>query len=144
MSTVPTIQFEAVKVAFTQTKDGQKVTLAIHPSDVPDELAVSPIGARYQCVLVRLGDDDTPQVPQEKKRSWDDLHPSQQAGIAANDGRFQNWIGAIDDRDAADRIRILCRVKSRAWLDSDPKAGEAWKILYSRYRQETGQEPTPR
>lgn len=142
--TVPVIQFEALKVGFQQTKDGVKLALVVHPDDVPDEIALSPLGARYQCVLVRLGDDDTPQVPQEKKRSWDDLRTSQQAGIAANDRRFQEWAGAEDAEHAAVYIRAQCGVHTRARLDSDPKAGEAWKRLYTRYRQETGQESIPR
>lgn len=139
--TVPTIQFEALKVGYQQTRDGVKLVMVVHPSEIPDELALSPLGARYQCVLVRLGDDDQPQVPQEKKRSWDELKPSQQAGIAANDERFQLWLGASGPNGAADDIRRACGVYSRKYLDSDPKAREAWNSLYSRYRQETGLTP---
>jgi hypothetical protein len=56
--TVPTIQFEAIKVGFQQTKDGVKLAMVVHPNDLPDELALSPLGARYQCgkVPMRAGE----------------------------------------------------------------------------------------
>lgn len=144
MSDIPTIDFEAVKVGYQQTKDGVRLVLVLHPNDIPDELALSPLGARYQCVLVRLGDDDQPQRPQEKQRSWHELRASQQAGIACNDPRFVDWCSHRSSLSADAYVREACGVKSRAWLDENPKAREAWKTLYARYRQETGLTPEVR
>jgi len=51
-----TLQFEAVKVALKQNKDGYVLTLNVHPDEVPDSLLRDFVGARYQVVMVRLSD----------------------------------------------------------------------------------------
>jgi hypothetical protein len=50
-----TLQFEAVKMALKQNKDGYVLTMSIHPDEIPDELMRDFVGARYQVVMVRLG-----------------------------------------------------------------------------------------
>ena len=60
MEKIKTLQFESVKVALKQNKDGYVLTLCIHPDDVPLELLRDFVGARYQVVMVRLNDEDQP------------------------------------------------------------------------------------
>ena len=72
----PTIQFEGIKTAFRQTKDGYNLTLAVHPDEVPTDLITDFVGSRYMVVMVRLGDDDQPLDPGHFRR--DRVH--QQAG----------------------------------------------------------------
>ena len=61
-----TLQFEAVKVALKQDKTGYVLTLSMHPDEIPEELLRDFVGARYQCVLVRLNGDEQPMDKAEE------------------------------------------------------------------------------
>jgi hypothetical protein len=58
--TVPAVHCEAKKVAYRQTKDGLVVSFVIHPNDMPDALAVAPLGQRYMLAMAAIGDDEKP------------------------------------------------------------------------------------
>lgn len=60
---VPAVHCEALKVAYRQTKDGLVVSFVIHPNDMPDALAVAPLGTRYMLVVSQIGDDEQPVPP---------------------------------------------------------------------------------
>jgi hypothetical protein len=55
-----TSQFEAIKLAIKQDKEGYVLNLRMHPDDVPEEILRDFVGARYQVVMVRLADDNSP------------------------------------------------------------------------------------
>ena len=55
-----TLQYEAIKVAMKQDKEGFILTLRVHPDEVPEALLRDFVGARYQTVMVRIGDDEKP------------------------------------------------------------------------------------
>ena len=55
-----TIQFEAVKLALKQDKNGYVLTLLMHPDEVPEDILRDFVGSRYQIVAVRLNSDQTP------------------------------------------------------------------------------------
>jgi len=65
---VDNIQFEAVKTALRQSKDGYSLTLVIHPDDIPDDLVKDFVGARYVVVMVRLDDEEKPMVREKQLR----------------------------------------------------------------------------
>src|ERR1700761_9341529 len=93
MSDIETLQFEALKSSYRQSKDGFVIGLVIHPQEMPSELANAKIGTRYQCVLVELADDETPAKPEKVKlekvkRDWRDLDPTTQAGIRCEEPAF--------------------------------------------------------
>jgi hypothetical protein len=58
---VSALQFETIKIALKQDRNGYVMTLRIHPDDVPDELLRDFVGARYMVAMVRLNDDETPK-----------------------------------------------------------------------------------
>lgn len=60
---VPAIHCEARKAAYRQSKDGLVVSFVIHPNDMPDALAVAPLGTRYMLALAQIGDDEQPVPP---------------------------------------------------------------------------------
>lgn len=60
MSAVPAVHCEARKVSYRQTKDGLVVSFVIHPQEMPDALAVAPLGQRYMLALAAIGDDEQP------------------------------------------------------------------------------------
>ena len=55
-----TIQFEAIKTALKQTKDGYSLSLAVHPDELPDNLMRDFVGSRYMVVMVRINDNEQP------------------------------------------------------------------------------------
>lgn len=82
---------------------------------------------------------------------------AEMAGILCNDARFQSWVLAkFDERPAvgakkedlaaaaADHVRTLCRVTSRAEFERNDMAASRWDSLQADYRRETGLDPEPR
>lgn len=61
------------------------------------------------------------------RRRFDDLTPTQQAGIRCGDDKFREFLEgkafhARDEKEAADAVRNLCEVGSRADLVREPYA----------------------
>ncbi len=116
--TVPSVVCEARKVAYRQTKEGLVVAFVIHPNDMPDALAVAPLGQRYMLALAAIGDDEQPlgtetfgnadtrppeahvipaTASQRGKERYAASTEMQQAMIRSaqlpNDVRYREWIG---------------------------------------------------
>lgn len=51
---------EAKLYAFRKTKDGTVVSFVLHPTEMPDGLAIAEIGARFVLAMVEVGDDEKP------------------------------------------------------------------------------------
>ncbi len=159
--------FEAKKDSTRQNQDGTwKLTLTMSPDDYPAEIRDSIPGQRFMCVLVALADDETalsvvPATYKQEKipRTWAELLPSQQAGIACNDPHFQEWVNGYagrfgfvdndgiewplsiwDKKTAAKLVRHFCGVASRAELDYEANAANLakWNDLYLKYQSDTG------
>lgn len=143
------VHFEAKKDSLRQTQDGTwKATFTVSPVDMPAPLLGAVPGTRYVLALVEIGDDEAPVVrpPAEKpKRQWDDLLPSQQAGIRCGEPRFAEFIDALGN-DAADVLRDRLNIRSRAELDTNPRAAAAWRKLDQQYQTwlRYGSGPEPR
>jgi len=152
---------EMVKYAYRQTRDGVVVSFVVHPNDIPPELSISHIGARYMVALVQIGDDELPIKPRKEampntsrslephnappqpdsprsagaKRPWEDFQPAQQAGIRSNDVRFEQFLEEEypaqwrELQDAAECIRSICGVHSRAELGTDHAKRVIWHQL---------------
>ena len=84
-----TIQCEVVKIAMTQDKNGHILKVAIHPSDLPKDLVLDPLGTRYVMVLARLNDQD--EVVQPKDKSEGDKAVDI-AGLLCRNKRFIDWM----------------------------------------------------
>jgi hypothetical protein len=83
---------------------------------------------------------DSPPRPPAAKRDWRDMMPAQQAGIRCDEPAFgaflreqrkDDWIEAPD---AAECVRLICGVQSRAELSTNPKARLIWKQLDEQYQ----------
>ncbi len=104
---------DAIKIAYRQTKDGFVVSFAIHPQDMPADLANADIGSQWQMRLVTLDDDGNPKevMPAATLRPRTETPPAsmaksppmrapiapdkrltQRAGILSNDPDFQLWL----------------------------------------------------
>jgi hypothetical protein len=79
------------------------------------------MGTRYQCVLVEIGDDETPvDHKAEDRDKWRELGATRQAGIRCNDPVFWAFLieelhfPPIADADmAAACVREHCAIESR-------------------------------
>jgi hypothetical protein len=81
-----TLQFEAVKMALKQNKDGYVLTMSIHPDEIPDDLMRDFVGSRYQVVMVRLGDDEMPL----DRRDYDGDRAVKLAGVLCREKSFKS------------------------------------------------------
>ncbi len=132
---IPTLTFEGVKVTMHQTREGIKVTLVIHPNDIPPELLTDPVGSRYRVVMVLLDAQDQPD-PRGKVRINEALKA---AVLLSKDTKFQLWcLGknmatAASEEDAAEAIRTFCGITSRADLATSYRALDRFNVLRLEY-----------
>ena len=77
--------------------------------------------------------------PAGAKRDWRDIPPSQQAGMRCEEPTFAAFLKEqrADDwheaQDAAECVRLICGVQSRAELTTNQKARVIWTQLNSQY-----------
>lgn len=120
-----TLQFEAVKVALKQNKDGYILTLCLHPDEIPDELVRDYVGARYQVVMVRLGSHEEPMDRQEE---FSGSRALRIAGLLSRDKDFWRWlhqrdlIFLPDEEEATEWLRGAIGVQSRSDLKTNHEA----------------------
>ena len=62
------LNFEAVKVSMSQDKNGTNLRLCIHPDDVPQELHQHWVGSRYMVAMVKLNDENEPELSEDQIR----------------------------------------------------------------------------
>lgn len=144
---------EALKYALRQTKDGVVVSFVIHPDDVTAELLADPIGARYQMVMVRIGDDEQPVVGREFKTKepttpLDEANRKlvASAGILCREPAFWDflfkqkiwWQGNRPERevDAVLALHKYLAIDSRAELVTNKAARAAFIKLREEYHRE--------
>lgn len=132
-----TLQYEAIKVALKQDKDGYILTLRVHPDEVPEALLRDFVGARYQVVMVRVADDETPL----NRDNFSEI--VKLAGMLPRNPDFRKWLveeGHIFDADedeATTWLKSQCQIESRRELATNPAASallrqinqefQAWK-----------------
>lgn len=131
-----TLQFEAVKIAMKQDKEGYVLTLRVHPDEVPDALFRDFVGARYQTVMVRLGENDRP-MDRDDALSRDLIRL---AGIICREPEFVQWLydqGLIRHKDAnagVEWLRAELDVQSRSELKDNPKARSRFIQINNEYQ----------
>ena len=134
---IETIQFEAVKIAMKQTKDGFALTLALHPDEIPEALIRDFVGARYQCVLVRLDQTDRPI----DRREFDGSKMVQKAGIMCREALFWELVyqkeGMVlrSEKEAAEWLCIHLNIESRSELKTNTEAQEEFKKILRAYEE---------
>ena len=133
---VVTYQVECKKDGLRQTQDGVwKLTITVHPNDMPIEILKAPMGRQYIAVFAEY-DGGEPEQPKER-REWGDMPRSQQAGMLCQDESFQAWVGGTAG-STAETVRSLCKVDSRSELDNNEAAAEAWDDMVADYRSSMG------
>lgn len=131
-----TVQCEVVKIGLNQDKNGHILKVAIHPSDLPKDLVLDPLGTRYVMVLARLNDQD--EVVQPKDKSEGDKAVDI-AGLLCRNKRFIDWMfdyGYSPERTedgAKEGIRDFCGVKSRAEFRTNEDSRAKFNTLKSMF-----------
>ncbi len=130
----------------------RKVTLLLNNDDEAHPFA-GLVGQRLHLVCVRVNDDETteseaappggptasdsrgsePSAPPASKKSWADMLPAQQAAIRCAEPEFQRFMDAASEDEAAQLVRMVCAVQSRAELNTDPQARGRWHLLENDY-----------
>lgn len=124
-SEMKTLQFESIKVALKQNKDGYILTLCIHPDDVPLDLLRDFVGAHYQVVMVRLNDE---HQPMDRADEFDGSKSVRIAGILCKEKEFweylhyEGYIFDPDEKDATEWLRNHLSVQSRSELKTNQEA----------------------
>lgn len=119
-----TLQFEAVKMALKQDKNGYALTLSVHPDMVPEDLLRDFVGSRYQVVMVRINEDERP-MNREQELSRDYVR---MAAILCRDARFQKFlvesgqIFSADEQLTTDWLKNELGVASRKDIQDKPAA----------------------
>ena len=132
-----TLNFESVKIAMKQDKEGYVLTLRVHPDEVPAALFRDFVGARYQTVMVRLSDSGQP-MDRENDLGRDLVRL---AGILCRDPNFGKWLEHIGELLEADQTEVVnwlrqhLGVSSRSELPNNPEAMRKLRLLNSEYQQ---------
>jgi hypothetical protein len=117
------ISFEVKKDGLAQRQSGDwQLRFTVSSVDMDQRLATAPMGARFACCLVEIGDDETPvDHVAEDRDKWRELGATKQAGIRCNDPVFWAYLAEelhfppIADADmAAACVREHCRIESRS------------------------------
>lgn len=138
------MSFECVKVSMSQTKDGLKIVLVVHPNDMSSELFSHPVGARYQVAMVLVDDEGQPVMP---KRRTEGERAVSSAGMLAKEPAFQKWLFAdnkisdITEDRAAEYIKTYCGISSRTELKDDDDARRRFDTLRLAFSQSRGSFP---
>lgn len=132
-----TIQFEGMKTALRQTKDGYSLTLAVHPDDLPDDLMRDFVGSRYMVVMVRIGDNEQPM---NRQLEFPGDHAVKMAGMMCRDPDFWEWIRIktevqIDNEtECAEWLSDYLGIQSRKELKDKEEVRERFEKLRKAYQ----------
>lgn len=142
--------FEGVKVAMRQTKDGYAMTLVIHPDDVPPGLFAAPVGQRYMVAMVALDEHEQP-IPQkpEAKPKDEKAEAVRYAALLCKEPHFWHYLSYLEEKggshgfisneaEAADWLRGFLRIGSRADLAKDATTLHDFNRLTADYRRWSG------
>lgn len=103
--------FEAIKIAWSQDKNGFILKLSIHPDNVPNSVATDPLGTRYHVGLTHADE----QVADTNRRAVS------AAGLLCRNPVFHSYLRVKLDADqitteatAAAALRAMLGVRSRS------------------------------
>jgi hypothetical protein len=135
------IPLELKKDAMRQTQSGDwKITFTVQAADMDQRLTSAAMGTRFQAALVEINDNEMPVEQPKGKLDWRELQPAAQAGIRCNEPRFWQFLweeqgmSVSDSEEAADAVRRMCSIQSRAELSTNQKARVFWTQLDEAYR----------
>ena len=129
--------FEAVKVSMSQDRNGIILRLNVHPNDCPPELHTDWVGTRYMVGMVRLNDQDEPEMREEQKRIERMIAS---AGLLCRKDEFWKYLEDLGyavamESDAAEVIRDVCGIRSRTEFRDNVGARNKFEQLREGFRE---------
>lgn len=150
---------EAKLHGFRRTQDGIVVSFVLHPQEVPQCLALDPLGQRYMLAVAQIGDDEQPASSQDvgKRPEPDCMRGAAPARGAKSEGerarvravmlcsdrRFLDYFGC-SAACAPRHLRAALGIASRSEIATNPDALRRFLTLEERYKIETGLMAEPR
>jgi len=158
------ISFEAKKDSLRQMQNGDwRVSFTVQGVDMDERITRAAMGTRFIAVLVEINDQELPITRAEKekpkpfastsptlqpdkdkpagaKRDWKDLQPAQQAGIRCAEPTFRAFLreeckyDPVDENEAAEAVRDMCSVNSRAELNTVHASRMLWFNIDTQYQ----------
>ena len=139
---------EVKKDGLRQVQSGEwKLSLTLHPNDVPTALLTAPMGTRYGMALVEIADDETRTPVADKPARKPATTRAEKARRLCGVPEFQNYLfvrfsGLPKEitayETASNCIKHHCGVQSKSDLDLDVRAAVRWDELLTDYEQSTG------
>jgi hypothetical protein len=118
---------------FIKTRKIAQIVLEMPLEQASDFIAAfgAPNPAEEKWVAVARLVDKTPEEPRQEHehKNWHALKLSAQAAIRCDDPLFWQFLVVSDKKQAVEKVRWACEVKSRAELDRDVSAGSKWEEL---------------
>lgn len=120
--------YEALKTAYRQTREGIAVTLVLNPLHVPQELATAALGTRYFVVMVEIGDDEKPvnaakELVRAALMATDNADRKRQIVVEMAKARYE----ASSEMERA-RTRSVLLAKSEHFIQWANKASDFIKV----------------
>lgn len=131
-------QFEAVKVALKQTREGYVLTLNIHPDDLDERILRDFVGSRYMVVMARLNEEEQPMDRDKELPKAVKL-----AGLLCRDKKFHEYLVARGEifeasaKEATEWLRETLGVSSRSELGTNHTAAARLKSIHQDYKSWT-------
>jgi hypothetical protein len=132
------LAFEAKKDGLAQRQSGDWVLRIVNQAaDMDQRIINAPMGARFQCVMVEIGDDEqaVDHVAIDRGR-WRDLGATKQSVLRCKNAVFWAFLSEerglgdeVNEIGAANYVRDHCGIQSRSDLDK-PGHGEARRKWY--------------
>ena len=129
------IQFEGIKVALKQDKNGFMLTLSIHPDEIPQELVRDFVGARYGVAMVRIDDNQQPL----DRRDFEGSKYVKMSGMLAKNPTFWEYLedeALVFEKNedaAVEWLRTYLNIQSRSELMTSPTARALFDKLMKEY-----------
>jgi hypothetical protein len=108
----------------------------MHPDEIPEELLRDFVGARYQCVMVRLNSLDKPLI-REQEYAGDQF--VSKAGALCRNPNFWRFLHEyseaiiFEEKEAAEWLRNYLGVYSRSELKTNESAREKLNTIYQEF-----------
>ena len=126
------LQFEGVKIALKQDRTGYVLTITIHPDEIPNELLRDFVGTRYGVAMVRIEDDETSKVYDNRVKT---------AGKICRSKEFQDWVGVqldlniVLEETAINYLYSRCGIASRTELNGNALAQSRFDEMMEEYEK---------
>jgi hypothetical protein len=132
-----TLQFEGVKIALKQDKNGYVLTLGMHPDDAPEDLLRDFVGARYQVVMVRL---NLTEEPLDRQQEFEGDRAVRIAGMLCRNPKFWGYLAdqalilEASEEEATEYLRHYLEIQSRSELKTNDQARIRLDALYKEFQ----------